>query len=517
MAFQDEYFNTVPLPVRLSFATAGARYDELTDRRRVLTQTRAFPLSRFTAREADLFIGETPAGRARVDADGTLSSVAGTVPELPAVEVRISVSIGPAVLLPSALPLAEGAVVVLSHATGAPVCVRFSGRTDGWATGELVLIDSTLGVRLVEMTPCDAGRRSAASGIVAHVPLGSMLIDVTDLDQVGEGTILGLSHQITEPFRLTGGSTPLADGYLRAVLPGEVSVRQDWGEAGPPAPGVPLVAFIVTRPLNAGSAPAPVAGVAGTGAQMSEDDQSAVALRFLLSALSESRLANVVAQSEPLIAGWLLKVLASINAGAAGAQLSRALEQRRDDVAGAFLTCSPKDADRAVQQAVAEYVAGLLSPEELEQASVEAEAFGQDTDSLPGALDEPVQVAVRALGGVPERLLTPVLDQLEAQQREAVAGVREHLFFFEDIARLDDRSIQKVLREVDTKDLVHALAGAAPETKDAITRNMSRRAAEVLEEEIGYAGTPSDAAVDESRLLIRGVVAKLVEYGEIVV
>lgn len=514
MPFQDEYFNTVPLPVRLSFATAGARYDELTDKRRLLTQTRAFPLSRFTGREADLFVGETPSGRARVDADGTLSVVAGAVPELPAVEVRISVSLGSAVLLPTALPLAEGAIVVLSHATGDPVCVRFSGRTDGWATGELVLIDSTLGVRLGSMTACAPSRPAAPNGIVTHVPLGSMLLDVTDLDQVGEGTILGLSHQITQPFRLVSGSTPLAEGYLRSVLPGEVTARQDWGEAGPPNPGVPLVAFVVTRSLLPGaiSAVDPVAPSTPSG-----ETVTPTPLQFLLSSLAASRVANLIAQCDPLIAGWLLRVLASTNASAAGDQLRRALDAGRDEAVRAFLTCNPHNTDRSVQWAVAGYVAGLLSSEELDQAATEAEALSDgSTDALPSGIDEAARIVVGALGGVPERLVAPILAELETDQPESFAGVREQLFFFEDIARLDDRSIQKVLREVDIKDLVHALAGASADTKEAITRNMSKRAAEMLEEEIRYAGTPNDAAVDKSRLLIRGVVAKLVEYGEIV-
>lgn len=518
MAFQNDYFNNQPFPARLSFATSAVRLDELSERQWLKLRTRSYRLSRFLSREADLWIGESRVGRATVDGEGLLSVTSGAVPPLEHLEVRISASLGWAVLLPSALPVSEGAVIPLSHASADLVCVRFGGLRDGWATGELVLIGSTLGVRLVAMAPCGAGRPSSPNGVVTHVSLGSLLIDATDLDQVGEGTILGLGHPSTEPFRLISGTTPIAEGYLRSVLPGEVSTQQEWGESGPPDPETPYVAFVVTRSLlprdgakQAGTDVTPPSTAGGPAF-----DQP-VSLPILLSSLAETRLFNLIEHSEPLIAGFLLKILAAGNPGAAAQQLTRALEDGNREAVVAFAVCSPADTDGSVQSLVAGHVAGLLSADELQQARVEEDAFAEASgDGLPPGLDRPVEVAAGALGLIREQLLVRAISALQDEHQELASAIRARLFLFEDIATLDDRSIQKLLREIDTADLVNALFGAAPAAMKAITRNMSKRAVEMLEEEMSYAQTPGEHTVDEARLKIRRILAKLIEHGEVV-
>ena len=70
-----------------------------------------------------------------------------------------------------------------------------------------------------------------------------------------------------------------------------------------------------------------------------------------------------------------------------------------------------------------------------------------------------------------------IVETLEEQNPELADEVRRMMFLFEDITVLDDRSIQQVLREVDTKELAMALKGTGAEVQDAIFRNMSERAA----------------------------------------
>ena len=107
---------------------------------------------------------------------------------------------------------------------------------------------------------------------------------------------------------------------------------------------------------------------------------------------------------------------------------------------------------------------------------------------------------------------------LIAHWREADEEVGEALaardLIFEDIAHLNDRSIQKVLREIGMDQLAKALSDAAPRLIEAVTRNMSRRAAALLREEMAYL----DSAVrgNPAREEIAAVMRKLREMGELV-
>ena len=91
------------------------------------------------------------------------------------------------------------------------------------------------------------------------------------------------------------------------------------------------------------------------------------------------------------------------------------------------------------------------------------------------------------------------------------------VFVFEDIVLLDDRAVQKVLREVDTSDLATALRDCDQEVMDKVTRNMSKRAATLLIEDMEYMGPIRRRDVEAARDMIAGVIMKLEEAGEIVI
>jgi flagellar motor switch protein FliG len=90
------------------------------------------------------------------------------------------------------------------------------------------------------------------------------------------------------------------------------------------------------------------------------------------------------------------------------------------------------------------------------------------------------------------------------------------MFVFEDIAGLDDRSIQLVLRQVDSKELAVALKGVRAEVRGAITRNMSERAGANLLEEIALLGPVRLKTVEEAQGAIVRVVRALEESGQLV-
>jgi flagellar motor switch protein FliG len=109
-----------------------------------------------------------------------------------------------------------------------------------------------------------------------------------------------------------------------------------------------------------------------------------------------------------------------------------------------------------------------------------------------------------------------VLDSLSETDEELAAEVRRLLFVFEDIIKLDDRSIQLVLREADQKDLALALRGVNEEVKNRILQNMSERGAQMLVEEMDYQPPQRKRVVEEAQGRIVAIVRRLEEAGAVV-
>jgi flagellar motor switch protein FliG len=91
------------------------------------------------------------------------------------------------------------------------------------------------------------------------------------------------------------------------------------------------------------------------------------------------------------------------------------------------------------------------------------------------------------------------------------------MFMFEDVVGLSDRDVQRVLREVDTGELVLALKGVPDQVRDKITRNLSERAAENVLEEVELLGPVRLVQVEEAQQAVIRMIRSLEERGEIVV
>ncbi|MEN3202618.1 MAG: flagellar motor switch protein FliG [Atribacterota bacterium] len=110
-----------------------------------------------------------------------------------------------------------------------------------------------------------------------------------------------------------------------------------------------------------------------------------------------------------------------------------------------------------------------------------------------------------------------ILEALEEKDPTLAEEIKSEMFVFEDIVLLDDRAIQLVLRQVDTKDLALALKGASQEVQEKIFRNMSQRAAQMLKEDMEYMGPVRARLVNEAQQKIVNVIRRLEEAGEIVI
>jgi flagellar motor switch protein FliG len=109
-----------------------------------------------------------------------------------------------------------------------------------------------------------------------------------------------------------------------------------------------------------------------------------------------------------------------------------------------------------------------------------------------------------------------ILEHLTATNPELAEEVRGLLFVFEDILKLDDRSIQLILREADQKDLALALRGVADDVKDRILANMSERGAQMLVEEMQFQPPQRKRDIEEAQGRVVAIVRKLEEAGAVV-
>jgi len=110
-----------------------------------------------------------------------------------------------------------------------------------------------------------------------------------------------------------------------------------------------------------------------------------------------------------------------------------------------------------------------------------------------------------------------VLDNLEYIDPGLAEEVRKRMFIFDDIIKLDDISIQRFLRDVDNKDLAMAMRGASEPVRQCIYRNQSKRAANLLRDEIDYMGPVRVKDVEEAQMRIVKIIRSLEESGEIVI
>jgi flagellar motor switch protein FliG len=108
-----------------------------------------------------------------------------------------------------------------------------------------------------------------------------------------------------------------------------------------------------------------------------------------------------------------------------------------------------------------------------------------------------------------------ILQQLELQDAEVATEVKRLMFLFDDIVHIQDKDIQRILREVDRKDLALALKIADEKLKNKIFANMSERAADLLKEELQYMGMVKLKEVEGAQAKIIDVIKAIEETGEI--
>ncbi len=110
-----------------------------------------------------------------------------------------------------------------------------------------------------------------------------------------------------------------------------------------------------------------------------------------------------------------------------------------------------------------------------------------------------------------------IIESLEEDDPELAEEIKKRMFVFEDIIMLDDKAVQRVMREVDNSELAKALKAVDTEVQEKIYRNMSKRAAALLKEDMDFMGPTRRKDVEEAQQKIVSIIRKLEEQGEVVI
>ncbi|WP_161784683.1 flagellar motor switch protein FliG [Halalkalibacter okhensis] len=128
-----------------------------------------------------------------------------------------------------------------------------------------------------------------------------------------------------------------------------------------------------------------------------------------------------------------------------------------------------------------------------------------------------IEAVVEVLNSVDRSTERTILDALEIQDPELAEEIKKRMFVFEDIVTLDNRSIQRVIRDVENEDLQLSLKVASEEVKDIVFSNMSQRMAETFKDEMEFMGPVRLRDVEEAQSRIVAIIRRLEEAGEIVI
>lgn len=209
-----------------------------------------------------------------------------------------------------------------------------------------------------------------------------------------------------------------------------------------------------------------------------------------------SQLLNFIQDEHPQTIALILSYLSS---GQASAIISSLAPDKQADVAKriAQMDRTSPDVIKEVEKVLERKLSSLVN---------------QDY-TIVGGVDSIVEI----LNTVDRGTEKHIMEILEIEEPELADEIRKKMFVFEDILSLDDRSIQRVLREVDNNELAVALKGSNEEVQNIIFNNLSKRLATMIREDMEFMGPIRLKDVEEAQQKIVNVIRKLEDTGEIVI
>ena len=160
---------------------------------------------------------------------------------------------------------------------------------------------------------------------------------------------------------------------------------------------------------------------------------------------------------------------------------------------------------------------GKVSPQLLNQIEQVVDQIAESTISQNMASAGGSQLVANILNKSNNAQAKAMLEAIEEKDYQISTEIKRLMFLFEDIVTIDDRGIQRILREVDKRDLALSLKIADDKIKQKIFKNMSERAASVVREELEFMGPVKLKEVEAAQMRIVDIVKNLEEQEEIVI
>lgn len=191
------------------------------------------------------------------------------------------------------------------------------------------------------------------------------------------------------------------------------------------------------------------------------------------------------------------------------------LSYLQPDQASVILSSLPQEKQADVAKRIA--TMDSTSPEVISQVEKVLEQKLSSTVTQDYTNAGGIEAIVQILNGVDRGTERTILDSLEIQDPELAEEIKKRMFVFEDIVNLDNRSIQRIIRDIENADLQLALKVASEEVREVIFKNMSKRMAETFREEMEFMGPVRLRDVEEAQTRIVSTIRRLEETGEIII
>ncbi len=195
--------------------------------------------------------------------------------------------------------------------------------------------------------------------------------------------------------------------------------------------------------------------------------------------------------------------------------ISLILTQLMPNQAAAVLAELPPE----LQSEVALRVAGMekISPEVLKEVESTLESHFQNTGGRDLSVSGGAKTIAEILNLIESAAEKNILQAIEGENPDLAAEIKNMMFVFDDLVLLDDRSVQRLLKEVESKDLAISLKAASDEVKNKIFANVSERVAVLIKEEMEFMGPMRLSDVEAAQQRIVESIRRLEEEGQIVV
>jgi flagellar motor switch protein FliG len=215
---------------------------------------------------------------------------------------------------------------------------------------------------------------------------------------------------------------------------------------------------------------------------------------YLLQTVDDKQLLSFLQNEHPQTAAL---ILANLKPQQAAAILSELPEESQSEIAFRLATMEKTSPE------LIEDIEGVLR----EQIGT---VFGGDLSTSGGA-----EAVAEILNSATRSAEKNILDRLRARDQKLSEEITSLMFLFEDIIKLSDQAIQRIVKEVDSKTLTLALKATSGELKDKIFKNMSERAADMLKDELSYLGPVRVRDVEMAQKQILDIIHNLEESGEV--